>query len=124
MSDNHKSTRARGRARREISKHFHTYLVQVLNRIPMAKSKTTRRIIIGVVIVILVLLLPLFCRKRDQTITVTTEKVTRRDLTELIVANGKIQPVVQVVISPEVAGEITALPVREGDHVKKGDLLV
>lgn len=90
----------------------------------MAKPKTIRRIIIGVVVVILVLLLPLFCRKRDQTITVTTEKVTRRDLTELIVANGKIQPVVQVVISPEVAGEITALPVREGDRVKKGDLLV
>jgi HlyD family secretion protein len=55
---------------------------------------------------------------------VSTEKVARRDLIELIPANGKIQPVVQVVISPEVAGEITALPVREGDRVKKGDLLV
>jgi HlyD family secretion protein len=45
-------------------------------------------------------------------------------VTELVVANGRIQPVVQVVISPEVAGEITALPVKEGDKVKKGDLLV
>jgi HlyD family secretion protein len=45
-------------------------------------------------------------------------------VTEIVVANGKIQPVVQVGISPEVAGEITALPVKEGDHVKKGDLLV
>jgi len=90
----------------------------------MAKSKTTRRIIIAVVLLLLVALLPLVCRKRDQAIAVTTEKVARRDLTELIVANGKIQPVVQVVISPEVAGEITALPVREGDQVKKGDLLV
>jgi HlyD family secretion protein len=90
----------------------------------MAKSKTTRRIVIAVVLLLLVALLPLVCRKRDQAVAVTTEKVTRRDLTELIVANGKIQPVVQVVISPEVAGEIIALPVREGDQVKKGDLLV
>src|SRR6266545_3220337 len=53
-----------------------------------------------------------------------TEKVTRRSLTELVVANGKIQPVVQVKISPEVSGEIIALPVKEGDQVKKGDLLL
>lgn len=91
----------------------------------MAKSKKTRRyIIIAVVLLLLIFVLPMFCRKHDQAIAVTTEKVVRRDLTELIVANGKIQPVVQVVISPEVAGEIVALPVREGDRVKKGDLLV
>jgi len=91
----------------------------------MAKSKKTRRIIVGsIILVLLCLVLPMFCRKHDKPVNVTTEKVTRRDLTELIVANGRIQPVVQVVISPEVAGEITALPVKEGDHVKKGDLLV
>ena len=39
-------------------------------------------------------------------------------------ANGKIQPVVQVTISPEVSGEIIELPVKEGQQVKKGDLLV
>ena len=39
-------------------------------------------------------------------------------------ANGKIQPVVQVNISPEVSGEIIELPVKEGQQVKKGDLLV
>ncbi len=90
----------------------------------MAKSKTTRRVVIIVTVIVLAVVLPLFCRKRDKAIAVTTEKVIRRDLIELIPANGKIQPVVQVVISPEVAGEIVALPVREGDHVKKGDLLV
>ena len=90
----------------------------------MAKSKTTRRVVIIVTVIALAVVLPLFCRKRDKAIAVTTEKVMRRDLIELIPANGKIQPVVQVVISPEVAGEIVALPVREGDHVKKGDLLV
>ena len=90
----------------------------------MAKSKKTRRFIIAAVLLLLLCSLPLFCRKGEKPIAVTTEKVTRRDLTELIVANGRIQPVVQVVISPEVAGEIVALPVREGDRVKKGDLLV
>jgi HlyD family secretion protein len=90
----------------------------------MAKSTKTRRIIIVVCVILGLALLPLFCRKGESAVAVTTEKVARRDLVELIPANGKIQPVVQVVISPEVAGEIVALPVREGDLVKKGDLLV
>ena len=55
-----------------------------------------------------------FFHKSDDTITVQVEKVTRRDLTETVVANGKIQPVTQVMISPEVAGEIIELPVKEG----------
>lgn len=57
-------------------------------------------------------------------LTVQVEKVTRRDLTETVSASGRLQPVTQVVISPEVAGEITELPVEEGKLVKKGDLLV
>ena len=65
-----------------------------------------------------------FLRKKEVPITVQIEKVTRRDLTETVVANGRIQPVTQVVISPEVAGEIIELPVVEGQTVKKGDLLV
>ena len=54
-------------------------------------------------------------------ITVQTEKVSRRNLTEVVVATGKIQPVTLVKISPEVSGEITALPVKEGQPVKKGE---
>jgi HlyD family secretion protein len=65
-----------------------------------------------------------YFRKREVVPTVQTEKVARRNITELVVANGKIQPVVQVVINPEVSGEITELPVKEGQPVKKGDLLV
>ncbi len=62
--------------------------------------------------------------KREVFISVQTEKVTRRDLTEIVVANGRIQPVTQVKISPEVSGEIIELPVKEGQPVKKGDLIV
>jgi HlyD family secretion protein len=65
-----------------------------------------------------------FFRKKEPVVTVQTEKVTRRNITEIVVANGKIQPVLQVVINPEVSGEIIELPVKEGQEVKKGDLLV
>jgi hypothetical protein len=65
-----------------------------------------------------------FLRKREPVITVQTEPVARRNLTELVVATGRIQPVTKVVINPEVSGEIVDLPVREGQVVKKGDLLV
>jgi HlyD family secretion protein len=63
-------------------------------------------------------------KKREKPITVETEKVIRRDLTETVVANGRIQPVVQVKISPEVSGEIIELPVKEGQQIEKGDLLL
>ena len=65
-----------------------------------------------------------YFRKREPVLTVQTEKVSRRNITELVIANGKIQPVIQVVINPEVSGEIIDLPVKEGQPVKKGDLLV
>ncbi len=55
---------------------------------------------------------------------VTTEKVGKRTIIETVSASGKIQPEVEVKISPDVAGEIVELPVKEGMHVKKGDLLV
>ena len=93
----------------------------------MAKSKKKgRKILIFALIVLVVggLAAAAFLRKRDVIITVQTEKVARRNLTELVTANGRIQPVFYVKISPEVSGEIIALPVKEGQSVKKGDLLV
>jgi HlyD family secretion protein len=62
-------------------------------------------------------------RQRGPVYVVQTEKVTRRDLTEVVVANGRIQPVVQVKISAEVSGEIVELPVKEGQSVQQGDLV-
>jgi HlyD family secretion protein len=91
-----------------------------------SQSKTRRKIVvfsaIGVVLAGLIALA--IFRKREVVITIQTEKVSRRNLTELVVANGKIQPVIQVVINPEVSGEITELPVKEGQRVEKGDLLL
>ena len=65
-----------------------------------------------------------FFKNKTVPVSIQKEKVTRRNLTELVVANGKIQPVLQVKISPEVSGEIIELPVKEGQQVRKGDLLV
>ena len=61
---------------------------------------------------------------KDVSIKVAVEKVKKRDITEIITANGKIEPQLQVKISPEVPGEIIKPPVKEGDVVQKGDLLV
>src|SRR5688572_26863995 len=90
------------------------------------KSRVRRNIIIIVVIMLGLAGAGAWAwqKKREVAISVQTEKVSRRSLTELVVANGKIQPVVQVVINPEVSGEITDLPVKEGQRVKQGDLLV
>lgn len=62
--------------------------------------------------------------KREKPIPVTTEKAVRRTILQTVSATGKIQPEVEVKISPEVAGEIIELPVVDGMAVKKGDLLI
>lgn len=62
--------------------------------------------------------------RQEKPITVTVETAVRRDLVQLVSATGKVQPEVEVKISPEVAGEIIELPVADGQTVKKGDLLL
>ena len=62
--------------------------------------------------------------KREKPIPVTTEKAIRKTIVQTVSATGKIQPETEVKISPEVAGEITELPVEDGKVVKKGDLLL
>jgi len=81
--------------------------------------------ILGVVVIILLIV----GKKagwfgKDMALKVSTEKVQKKDITEIITANGKVEPQMEVKISPEVPGEIIELPVKEGDEVVKGDLLV
>jgi HlyD family secretion protein len=92
----------------------------------MATPKKRRKWIFFLALVLVLggLILIAVFKRKEPPIIVQTEKVSRRNITEIVVANGKIQPVKQVTISPEVAGEIVKLPVKEGDQVKKGDLLV
>lgn len=55
---------------------------------------------------------------------VETAKAKLKTITQQVSASGKMQPEVEVILRPEVSGEITELPIKEGDYVKKGDLLV
>ena len=62
--------------------------------------------------------------RKEVIVTVQTEKVGRHTITETVIANGKIYPVLQVHISAEVSGEIIELRVKEGQFVHRGDLLL
>ena len=61
--------------------------------------------------------------KQDHT-EVTIEKSAYRSIIETVAASGKIQPESEVKIQSEVSGQIVELPVKEGDLVQKGQLLV
>ncbi len=88
-----------------------------------SKKKIVILSIIGAVLVVLILLVFLGSKK-EPVYTVQTEKVQRRTITQVVTATGKINPEVQVVITPEVSGEIVSLPVKEGYKVKQGDVLM
>ncbi len=60
----------------------------------------------------------------DIEVKVITETVESHGITEVITANGKVQPETEVKISPDVSGEIIELYVEEGDAVERGKLLV
>ncbi len=57
-------------------------------------------------------------------VTVETAKAERSTLTQLVSASGTVMPETEVIISPDVSGEIIELTVKEGDFVNQGDLLV
>ncbi len=82
---------------------------------------------IGAFVVIIVLLV--IGKKQgwfgeDMEVKVIAETVESHSITELITANGKVQPETEVKISPDVSGEIIELYVEEGDAVEQGKLLV
>jgi HlyD family secretion protein len=89
------------------------------------RSRRRRYIIFGILGLLLVwIVVGSIMGKREKPIAVTTEKAVRKTIVQTVSATGKIQPEVEVKISPEVAGEIIELPVEDGKVVKKGDLLV
>ncbi|PKO95793.1 MAG: efflux RND transporter periplasmic adaptor subunit [Bacteroidetes bacterium HGW-Bacteroidetes-7] len=80
--------------------------------------------IIAIAFVLIVVLAFYGNSKKKNVTTVTVEKISRRSIIEVIPANGKIKPVVEVKISPDVSGEIVELNFKEGDHIKRGDLII
>ncbi|PYK30151.1 MAG: efflux RND transporter periplasmic adaptor subunit, partial [Verrucomicrobia bacterium] len=89
------------------------------------RARRRKQIIWGVAgFFVLWLIVSIALSKREKPIPVTTEKAVRRTIVQTVSATGKVQPETEVKISPEVAGEITELPVTDGLSVKKGDLLL
>ena len=105
---------------------------QALTTPPLAREAAKKRrqgrrrkVLFGSAGAVLLLIIALILAgKREKPIPVTTEKAVRRTILQTVSATGKVQPETEVKISPEVAGEIIELPVEDGMHVKKDDLLV
>jgi len=95
----------------------------------MAKSnkKSKKKLIIfgsiGLLVAIFIII-TLIGSGKEEIVLVQTEKVEKRNITQTVTATGNIDPEFKVIITPEVTGEIINLPVKEGDKVKKGDLLI
>jgi HlyD family secretion protein len=85
----------------------------------------TWKLIIGILggIVILGIIIAVFAGGKKHK-SVDTDTVVRRSLIETVSASGKLQPESEVKIQSEVSGQIVELPVKEGDIVEKGQLLV
>ncbi len=97
----------------------------------MAKKKSSATKIILILIGVVVLLIAVgaglnaagvFGEKEEGTVVEVTNTETR-NITQVVTASGRVQPDVEVSISPDVPGEIIALPVIEGDRVQRGELL-
>ena len=91
-------------------------------------SKKTTYILVGVAVLVIVALVSLskmgLLGSKEIITEVEVAKANEITIIETVSATGKIQPEIEVKISSEVSGEIIALPIKEGQVVKKGDLLV
>jgi HlyD family secretion protein len=81
---------------------------------------------IGIVVVLLlgIVVWASIAQRDKNTVRVTTSKIAKADLVSTVSCNGRVQARTKVDISSQVMGQIVTLAVREGDRVKKGDLLL
>jgi len=91
--------------------------------------KSKRLLILIVSLAVLVLVVLAVGKKQgwfgnEGYLKVAVEKGIRREIVEIITANGKIKPETEVIISPDVSGEIVDLVIKEGDQVEKGQYLL
>jgi HlyD family secretion protein len=90
--------------------------------------KTKKLLRYSLIAVVILIVLAVVGKKagwfgKEEAILVAVEKAKRRDIIETITANGKVQPETEIIISPDVSGEIVDLRVKEGDMVNLGQLL-
>jgi len=88
------------------------------------KSRKKLFLIIGGVIVVAILIVANLTRSTTDTVTVQTKKAFLTDLASVVSGSGRIQPKTKVNITSEVNAEVIGIPVKEGDYVTKGQLLL
>ena len=92
----------------------------------MAKKNNTLKYVLigaGILVVVAVAGNKLGWFGKSEVTQVAVEKVAKRTIIETVSASGKVQPEIEVKLSAEVSGEVVELLVKEGDVVKKGQLL-
>ena len=94
----------------------------------MAAGKRSRKKLywfIGIALVVVIAIVAMAGgRKKEKPIPITTDKAFKTNITQVVTATGKIQPEIEVKIAPEVSGEIIEIPVKEGQVVRRGQLLL
>lgn len=96
-------------------------------RIARRKKKRTgliASIVVVIIVAVAVVAVLLSSSATKDGVPVLTEAVASRHIIQTVTATGIVDPETQVKISSEVSGEIITLAVKEGDHVRKGTLLV
>ena len=84
-----------------------------------------KKLIAGLVVLVgVVLYLNPFSSNGDGSIEVSTMKMGRKDLSSKVVADGELQPEIEIKLSANNTTYITDISVKEGDFVKKGDFLM
>src|SRR5246500_5301276 len=99
--------------------------VQLGTEIGRERMKTWKKVLIGVGAALLLVILVAFGihQSNKGVVTVQTGRAQRQDLASIVSASGEIKPKTYVNIGANAFGKITHLYVREGDRVKKGQLL-
>src|SRR5215470_14645057 len=80
-------------------------------------------LIIGAIVVFLAIVGFTIQQSQKGVVTVQTGKVVREDLSSVVTASGEVKPKVYVNVGANAFGKITHLYVKEGEHVKAGQLL-
>ena len=81
-------------------------------------------IAVGVVLVVGGIVWYSIYKSNQNVVTVQTGHVAKEDLVSLVTASGEIRPKTYTNVLGEGIGKITDIVVKEGDHVKKGDVLL
>jgi HlyD family secretion protein len=87
---------------------------------------TWKKVVIGIAVLVVlgaIIGVSVYVKSKG-VVTVQTDKVKRQDLTSLVTASGEIRPKTYTNVLAEGFGKVVEIAVKEGDVVKRGDLLL